>query len=104
MLPIVGMMFLKRLSDAFEEEQERVVSYYVGKGKSQAQAQELAQDEDEYDKTFFVPERARWSHLKDLKHDIGAELNKATESIEEFNPAFALRTGYNSLPPLLGYP
>jgi type I restriction enzyme M protein len=25
-------------------------------------------------------------NLKDLKHDIGAELNKATESIEEHNP------------------
>jgi type I restriction enzyme M protein len=82
---IFGMMFLKRLSDAFEESQEGVIDYYLKKGKTQAQAEELAQDEDEYDKTFFVPERARWSHIKDLKHDIGAELNKATEAIEEFN-------------------
>ena len=80
------MMFLKRLSDAFEEEQEKVIAYYLKKGKTQAQAEELAQDEDEYDKTFFVPERARWGNLKDLKHDIGAELNKATEAIEEHNP------------------
>jgi type I restriction enzyme M protein len=42
---------------------------------------------DEYDKTFFVPERSRWSNLKDLKHDIGSELNKATEAIEEHNPS-----------------
>jgi len=40
-------------------------------GKSQADAARLASDEDEYDKTFFVPERARWSNLNDLKHDIG---------------------------------
>jgi type I restriction enzyme M protein len=84
---IFGMMFLKRLSDSFEEEQEKVIQYYLSKGKSQAQAEALASDEDEYDKTFFVPERARWKHLKDLKHDIGSELNKATESIEEFNPS-----------------
>lgn len=83
---IFGMMFLKRLSDSFEEAQEKVVQYYLDKGKTQEQAVALAQDEDEYDKTFFVPERARWSHLKDLKHDIGAELNKATEAIEEYNP------------------
>ena len=83
---IFGMMFLKRLSDSFEEEQEKVIAYYTGKGKTQPQAEKLAQDEDEYTKTFFVPERARWSHLKDLKHDIGAELNKATEAIEEHNP------------------
>lgn len=83
---IFGMLFLKRLSDAFEEAQETVVKHYLSTGKSQTDAKDLADDEDEYDKTFFVPERARWQNLKDLKHDIGAELNKATESIEEYNP------------------
>lgn len=84
---IFGMMFLKRLSDTFEEEQEKVIAHYIAKGKSQAEAEKLAQDADEYDKTFFIPERARWQALKDLKHDIGAELNKATEIIEEYNPS-----------------
>lgn len=83
---IFGMLFLKRLSDAFEEAKEKVVQYYLDKGKTQEQAKELAEDHDEYTSTFFVPERARWNHLKDLKHDIGAELNKATEAIEEQNP------------------
>jgi len=82
---IFGMMFLKRLSDAFEEAQESVVDYYMGKGKTEAEARELADDEDEYDKTFYIPPIARWEAIKDLKHDIGAELNKATEAIEEFN-------------------
>ena len=84
---IFGMLFLKRLSDAFDEAQEGVIKYYISVGKSQADAERLASDESEYDKTFFVPERARWSNLKDLKHDIGSELNKATEAIEEFNPS-----------------
>jgi len=84
---IFGMMFLKRLSDSFEEEQEKVIQHYLSTGKTQQQAEQLASDEDEYDKTFFVPERARWNQLKDLKHDIGAELNKATETIEEHNPS-----------------
>jgi len=82
---IFGMMFLKRLSDSFDEEQEKVIAHYLSIGKSQAEAEKLAQDEDEYDQTFFVPPRARWGVLKDLKHDIGAELNKATEAIEEHN-------------------
>lgn len=82
---IFGMMFLKRLSDAFDESREQVIQHYLDKGKSQAQAEELADDEDEYDKTFYIPENARWAALKDLKHDIGAELNKATEAIEEHN-------------------
>lgn len=84
---IFGMLFLKRLSDAFEESQQGVVQYYLDKGKTQEQAEELANDEDEYDTTFYVPENARWSALKDLKHNIGETLNKATESIEEFNPS-----------------
>ena len=84
---IFGMLFLKRLSDAFDEAQEQVVQTYVDMGKSRSDAERLASDEDEYDKTFFVPERARWSNLKDLKHDIGSELNKATEAIEEYNPS-----------------
>ena len=82
---IFGMLFLKRLSDAFEEAQEQVIQTYLDMGKSRSDAERLASDEDEYDKTFFVPERARWSNLKDLKHDIGSELNKATEAIEEHN-------------------
>lgn len=84
---IFGMMFLKRLSDSFEDAQESVIQHYLSKGKSQSDAEDLANDEDEYDKTFFVPERARWKNLKDLKHDIGSELNKTTESIEEYNPS-----------------
>jgi type I restriction enzyme M protein len=83
---IFGMLFLKRLSDAFDEAREGVIQYYLDKGKTQEQAEELADDKDEYDKTFYVPEKGRWQNLKDLKHDIGAELNKATEAIEEHNP------------------
>lgn len=83
---IFGMLFLKRLSDAFEEAQEQVVEHYLSIGRSRTDAERFAQVEDEYDKTFFVPERARWANLKDLKHDIGAELNKATAAIEEYNP------------------
>jgi len=82
---IFGMMFLKRLSDAFDESREGVIAHYINKGKTQAQAEDLADDEDEYDDTFYIPENARWNTLKDLKHDIGAELNKATEAIEEHN-------------------
>ncbi|WP_298051515.1 type I restriction-modification system subunit M [uncultured Paenalcaligenes sp.] len=84
---IFGMMFLKRLSDAFDEAKEGVITYYTDNGKTAAQAFELAEDEDEYDQTFYIPPTARWEALKDLKHDIGATLNKATEAIEEYNPA-----------------
>ena len=82
---IFGMLFIKRLSDTFDEEYEKIIDHYVSSGKTREQAEKLASDEDEYNKTFFIPERARWNQIKDFKHDIGAELNKATESIEEHN-------------------
>ena len=82
---IFGILFLKRLSDEFDEAQEKVIRHYLSSGMSRSDAERLASDEDEYDKAFFVPEQARWSNLKDLKHDIGSELNKATEAIEGHN-------------------
>jgi len=82
---IFGILFLRRLSDAFEEEQERIVAYYRQQGMSEAEAAKMAEDEDEYSSTFYIPEKARWPYLKGLKHDIGDELNKATEAIEEHN-------------------
>ena len=83
---IFGMMFLKRLSDSFDEEQEKVIAHYVGIGKTPAQAAVLAKDEVEYDQTFFVPEQARWSRLKDLKHDIGADIELI--KIADINDAY----------------
>ena len=83
---IFGMMFLKRLSDSFDEEQERIIQYYIDSGKSEEDAQSLAKDSEEYVDTFYIPKKAHWSHIKDLHNDIGAELNKATELIEETNP------------------
>ncbi|MEQ1722903.1 MAG: class I SAM-dependent DNA methyltransferase, partial [Pseudobdellovibrio sp.] len=82
---IFGMLFLKRLSDTFEEEREKIIKRYEKKGKTKAQAEKLAEEPDEYSSTFFIPKRARWSEISNLKSDIGASLNKATAGIEEVN-------------------
>lgn len=84
---IFGTLFLRRLSDAFDESQEKIINHYLEEGYSEEKAKKLANEKDEYIDTFYIPERARWDYLKDLKHDIGAELNKATEAIEEENPS-----------------
>jgi type I restriction enzyme M protein len=84
---IFGMLFLKRLSDAFEEEQEKVVQYYIKKGKSKAQAEKLSEDPEEYSNNFYIPKRARWENVQGFSSDIGSELNKVTEAIEEANPS-----------------
>ena len=79
-----GVLFIKYLSDTFDDESEKIIEYYVSSGKTKEQAEKLASDEDE--RKFFIPEQARWNQIKDFKHNIQAELNKATETIEEHNP------------------
>ena len=83
---MVGMIFLKSLSDSFEEEQEKVIKHCLSIGKTQQESKQLASEVEEYTGKFFVPECARWNQIKDLKHDIGLEINKATKKIEEYNP------------------
>lgn len=81
---IFAMMFLKRISDVFDEEKEKVINKFLNKGKNKNEALKLSKDPIQYD-NFFVSEKAHWNYLKDLKHDIGPELNKAVEEIEEKN-------------------
>ena len=77
-------MFLKRISDAYDEEKEAVISKFIDKGINEKEAKKLSNDRDQY-QSFFIPKRAHWSYLKDLKHNIGEELNKAIAAIEEEN-------------------
>ena len=44
---IFGMLFLKHLSDAFDEERENVIQHYLDTGKSQQQAEQFASEQDE---------------------------------------------------------
>ena len=83
---IFGALFLKRASDVFDEERQRVVADQLEKGRSQAEAERRAEDRDFYSEAFFVPELARWAHLRDdLHHQVGDGLNKALGALEEAN-------------------
>ena len=73
---IFGLLFLKRLSDVFEEEAERI--------ERETGNQEVAwKDSDEHE--FFVPESARWNFIKAHTQNLGELLNKANEALEEWN-------------------
>jgi len=74
---IFGLLFLKRISDVFDEEVEKILRE-TGNRK-------IALEDRDYH-AFFVPERARWSYLQTLSQDIGAAINKANDSLEEENP------------------
>ena len=71
---IFGMLFLKRLSDVFDEELERL--------KKEIHVD--LKDPDNY--SFYVPERTHWSYLKTLTQNLGEAINKANDALEETNP------------------
>ena len=79
---IFGMLFLKRLNDEFDEEREARKKEFLEDGLEEDEIEELLEDASIYE-TFFVPEQARWSKLKDLTLNIGPELDKAFKAIED---------------------
>ena len=69
---IFGLLFLKRLSDRFDEECEALV-----KGGDDP--------EDKDNHPFFVPKRARWSEIQRVATNLGEALNKACSALEGAN-------------------
>ncbi|MBN1869533.1 MAG: SAM-dependent DNA methyltransferase [Candidatus Omnitrophica bacterium] len=80
---VLGLIFLKYISDAFEELHARLVSER-SKGAD-------PEDPDEYraQNVFWVPPEARWAHLKaQAKHPtIGRLVDDAMAGIERDNPS-----------------
>jgi type I restriction enzyme M protein len=80
---VLGLIFLKYVSDAFEELHRRL----------EAERHEGAdpEDPDEYraQNVFWVPREARWSHLKAKARqpEIGRLVDEAMAAIERDNPA-----------------
>ncbi len=80
---VLGLIFLKYISDAFEEHHEKLIA-------QQSEGAD-AEERDEYlkDNVFWVPEEARWKRLqKDAKQPtIGKTLDDAMFAIERDNPS-----------------
>jgi type I restriction enzyme M protein len=74
---IFGLLFLKRISDVFDEEVERIMRETANR--------KIALEDRDYH-SFFVPERARWNWLQTLTQNIGEAINKANDMLEEENP------------------
>lgn len=79
---IFGMLFLKRLSDQFEAEYQKVKETYKKDGHDEETIKVLLQN---HQFTFNIPESARWQNLRHLKKNLGENLNVALAGIEEAN-------------------
>jgi type I restriction enzyme M protein len=86
---IFGMLFLKRCSDVFDAEREKIVGRRVEQGMIREVAEtQYGENADFYD-SFFVPERARWTYLQSRINDasefFGSVLDKALGALSEAN-------------------
>lgn len=79
---VLGLIFLKYISDAFEEVHEQL--------KAEVEEGADPEDPDEYraESVFWVPQEARWSHLqvRARQPDIGEIVDDAMLAVEQDNP------------------
>jgi type I restriction enzyme M protein len=78
---ILPLIFLKRLSDVFDEEKEKLVNEY-GDRKT---VEELV-EEDHSIVWFYIPKKARWSEIFKQSTKIGEYLTDAVRAIARENP------------------
>ncbi len=82
---VLGLIFLKYISDAFEELYEK-----LKKGEGEYAGAD-PEDRDEYkaENVFFVPPSARWTYLQSRAKlpEIGKDVDAAMDAIERDNPS-----------------
>src|SRR6266481_3231285 len=70
---IFGMLFLKRLSDLFDQERDQMAKDLKARGMSEGKIKGQLENPDKY--TFYVPPVARWSKIRHVKTNVGTTLN-----------------------------
>lgn len=87
---VLGLVFLKYVSDRFEERRVALKDELREDGINEAQFEDFLEDRDEYagHNVFWVPEGARWYHLQDQakQPEIGQLIDEAMQLIERENP------------------
>ncbi|OMH23415.1 restriction endonuclease subunit M [Tersicoccus phoenicis] len=99
---ILGLVFLKYVSDAFEERRRQIRDELIADGVSEARVEGFLDDVDEYvgRGVFWVPETARWGYLAENAkgrpalegqppQSIGELVDGAMEHIMGSNPTLA---------------
>lgn len=97
---ILGLVFLKYVSDAFEARREEIAAELAADGYTEEQAAPLLEDVDEYRSAgvFWVSARGRWEYLAqhakgrvagpdEAEASIGQLVDEAMEQLEGSNPS-----------------
>ena len=93
---VLGLVFLKYVSDAFTERAEKLAAELRADGYDEAAIAETVEDRDEYtgSSVFWVHEDARWPHLVQMAKvndgtTIGQRLNEAMDLLMHDNPSLS---------------
>lgn len=88
---VLGLVFLKYISDRFEERRTRLESELVADGIKPERIASFLEDRDEYTRhnVFWVPEQARWEHIQGRAKlpSVGQDIDSAMDLIERENPS-----------------
>lgn len=88
---VLGLVFLKYVSDRFEERREQLKEELTADGIKPERIGAFLEERDEYtsNNVFWVPEKARWASVQDsAKHpQIGEIIDNAMDAIEKENPS-----------------
>lgn len=100
---ILGLVFLKYVSDAFTERREQLTAELTADGMNEEQVAQLLDDVDEYigQGVFWVPANARWEYLTQNAKGLAAIGGEAPKNIGELIDA-AMDAIMASNPPLTG--
>jgi type I restriction enzyme M protein len=88
---VLGLVFLKYVSDAFTERRDQIRAELAAEGVPESRLEEFLDDIDEYTRegVFWVPQGARWDHLaaQAKSAGIGELIDNAMDAIMKTNSA-----------------
>ena len=88
---VLGLVFLKYVSDSFEERRDQIRGEVLESGVPEARLSQFLDDQDEYTRegVFWVPEGARWESLarQAKSAGIGELIDNAMDAIMKTNPS-----------------
>jgi type I restriction enzyme M protein len=87
---VLGLLFLKYISDSFEARKDELKAELEADGIAGAQLESLLENRDEYtaERVFWVPPEARWQNLQNqaARPDIATLIDDAILAVERDNP------------------
>ena len=87
---VLGLLFLKYISDSFETRRDELKAELQADGIRDPQLESLLENRDEYtaERVFWVPPKSRWANLQNqaARPDIATLIDDAILAVERDNP------------------